>query len=216
MITCSVTWIEATSSTVTLSADESPASPALEITSAAASPPLPSAMISVFTSSCRPSAACAADGGAGGGAVAFAVAFAGAGRSGVVGGDHHINLRVGGRRIDVLDRHLDFITRDLLPALLGDIPRERAAEGPESKSSTFSITSTTSTVSWISCPSASGGKGGGGGAAAAAAVATAVVAWAAAAAVGSAARSAVATAADRAAAARPAAARPAATAAGPS
>ena len=40
-LTCRVTWIDATSSTVTLSADESPASPALEITSAAASPPLP-------------------------------------------------------------------------------------------------------------------------------------------------------------------------------
>ena len=125
------TWIDATSSTVTLSADESPAwTPALEITSAAASPPLPSAMISVFTSSCRPSPACAADGGAGGGAVTFAVALAGAGRSGVViRRDHHIDLGVGGRRIDVLDRHLDFVTRDLLPALLGDVSRERAAEG---------------------------------------------------------------------------------------
>ena len=90
--------------------------------------------------------------------------------------DPHIDLGVGGRRINVLDRHLDFITRDLLPALLGDIPRERAAKAPESKSSTFSITSTTSTVSWISRPSASGGNGGGGGAAAAAAVVTAVAA----------------------------------------
>ena len=121
-------------------------------------------MISVFTSSCRPSPACAADGGAGGGAVAFVVAFAGAGRSGVWR-DPHIDLGVGGRRIDVLDRHLDFIN-DGSPARSArrHTSRARSQKASESKSSTFSITSTTSTVSWISWPSASGGNGGGGGA----------------------------------------------------
>ena len=150
MITCSVTWIDATSSTVTLSADESPASPALEITSAAASPPLPSAMISVFTSSCRPSAACAADGGAGGGAVAFAVAFAGAGRSGVVGGITTSTSASAGAA-STYSTDTSTSSHEISCPLCSATYRASAQpKASESKSSTFSITSTTSTVSWIS------------------------------------------------------------------